>query len=240
MNLECKICNKTFLEYFSLSKHLTTVHKMSIQEKEEYFLCYINKNADVLCPHCGNKKIFYSLSVGYKKTCGRKSCIRKEIAENYKINNLKKYGCENVYQSNVIKEKIFENMKQYNSFRGNKTEDSVYQYLISHYPDTKRNYKSCVYPFRCDFYIESLDLYIEVNAHWTHGSNAFEGTPEDLEILKQWRSKQSKYYNNAIAVWTKRDVEKRDLAKKHNINYIEIFSNRQNIIIDEIREWING
>lgn len=143
MNLKCKICNKTFSEYFSLSKHLTTIHKMSIKEKEEYYLLYINNNADVLCPHC-------------------------------------------------------------------------------------------------DFYIESLDLYIEINAHWTHGSHAFEGTPEDLEILKQWRSKQSKYYNNAIAVWTKRDVEKRDLAKKNNINYIEIFSNRQNIIIDEIREWING
>ena len=86
MNLKCKICNKTFSEYFSLSKHLTTIHKMSIKEKEEYYLLYINNNADVLCPHCGNKKTFYSLSVGYKKTCGRKSCIRKEISENYKTN----------------------------------------------------------------------------------------------------------------------------------------------------------
>ena len=25
------------------------------------------------------------------------------------------------------------------------------------------------YPFACDFYISSLDLFIECNYHWTHG-----------------------------------------------------------------------
>ena len=39
------------------------------------------------------------------------------------------------------------------------------------------------------------------------------------------KSKNTKYYNVAIEVWTKRDVNKRNIAKQNNLNYLEIFSN---------------
>jgi hypothetical protein len=39
------------------------------------------------------------------------------------------------------------------------------------------------------------------------------------------KSKNTKYYNVAIEVWTKRDVVKRSIAKENNLNYLEIFSN---------------
>ena len=43
-------------------------------------------------------------------------------------------------------------------------------------------------------------------------------------ILDDWKSKNSKYYDNAIETWTVRDVKKREIAKKNSINYLEIFS----------------
>ena len=39
------------------------------------------------------------------------------------------------------------------------------------------------------------------------------------------KSKNTKYYNVAIEVWTKRDINKRNIAKQNNLNYLEIFSN---------------
>ena len=38
--------------------------------------------------------------------------------------------------------------------------------------------------------------------------------------LEQWKAKQTKYYNNAIKTWTKRDVEKRNKAKEENPDLI--------------------
>ena len=33
----------------------------------------------------------------------------------------------------------------------------------------------------------------------------------------------TKFYNNAITTWTIRDVNKRETAKKNNLNWIEFF-----------------
>ena len=90
--------------------------------------------------------------------------------------------------------------------------------------DVIREYKSAEYPFNCDFYIKNLNLYIECNFHWTHGGHAYDSENlEDLAIIEKWKSKQSKYYNNAITTWTVRDVRKRNIAKKNKLNYIEFF-----------------
>ena len=90
--------------------------------------------------------------------------------------------------------------------------------------DIIREYKSIEYPYNCDFYIKSLNLYIECNFHWTHGGHSYDSENlEDLEIIEKWKSKKSKYYNNAITTWTVRDVRKRNIAKKNNLNYIEFF-----------------
>ena len=54
----------------------------------------------------------------------------------------------------------------------------------------------------------------------------------------QEKSKNSKYYQNAIENWTIRDVEKRDIAKKNNLNWIEIFSTKLDDILQQIRDRI--
>ena len=89
-----------------------------------------------------------------------------------------------------------------------------------------RRYKEERYPFYCDFYIVEDDLFIELNAHWTHGGKPFD--PDDIqcqEKLKIWqeKAKQSKFYENAIKTWTERDVKKQKIAKENHLNYKVIY-----------------
>lgn len=82
------------------------------------------------------------------------------------------------------------------------------------------------YPFKCDFYIPSEDLFIEVHANWTHGGRPY--NPNDPECQKQlaiWQEKATKsnYYKNAIYQWTDLDVRKAEIAKKNNLNFKTIY-----------------
>ena len=106
-----------------------------------------------------------------------------------------------------------------------KEESRLYKMISEYFPDVVSQYISDRYPYVCDFYIPSLDLYIEYNGTWTHGSHPFNETDEcDLLILEKWKNKCSKYYDNAIYVWTEHDVKKRNIAKERGINFIEWFS----------------
>ena len=92
------------------------------------------------------------------------------------------------------------------------------------------------YPFECDFYIISKDLFIEYNGHWTHGRHSFNtNCKDDIELLNQWSKKSisSQFYKNAIEVWTIRDVKKRNTAKQNNLNYLEFFTMKQ------FNDWIS-
>ena len=80
------------------------------------------------------------------------------------------------------------------------------------------------YPYLCDFYDKDRDLFIEVNASWTHGHHWY-NAEEDADICKKWKAKtrDSKYYANALEVFTKRDVEKRECARVNNLNYVTLW-----------------
>ena len=100
------------------------------------------------------------------------------------------------------------------------------------YPDVITQYKDARYPFACDFYIPSLDLFIECNYHWTHGGKPYEGTENDKKIVEKWKTKNTKFYNNAIQTWTVRDVNKRNTVKENKLNYIEFWN------IDDLKTWM--
>jgi len=52
------------------------------------------------------------------------------------------------------------------------------------------------------------------------------------------KSKNTKYYNVAIEVWTQRDVNKRNVAKENKLNYLEIFTKNLNEAIKIFKELI--
>lgn len=120
--------------------------------------------------------------------------------------------------------KQYQTKKKNGSFNTSKPEDILYEELCLEYGQDNviRQYRMDErYPFYCDFYIPSEDLFIELNAHWTHGGRPYD--PEDefcQKQLKDWqeKAKTSSYYQGAIDNWTKGDVKKLETAKKNNLN----------------------
>lgn len=112
-------------------------------------------------------------------------------------------------------------------------ETYVFTKLVEHFgeEDIERQYfDEFRYPYKCDFYIKSKDLFIEVNGHWTHGKLPY--NPEDINCvnkLNQWKekAKTSKFYAQAIYVWTSLDVRKRECAKKNNLNFICVYTKEE-------------
>lgn len=83
--------------------------------------------------------------------------------------------------------------------------------------DVADNYVSSDYPFKCDFYIKSRHLYIELNAHWSHGGHWYSNADE--YVISEWRGK-SKFFKNAAETFSVRDVTKRRVASEHRLNYV--------------------
>jgi hypothetical protein len=101
------------------------------------------------------------------------------------------------------------------------------------------------YPYHCDFYIKSEDLFIELNGYYTHGNHWFDkNSSDDIAQLNEWkrRDESDAYgcYSGAIYDWTVRDVEKRETARKNNLNYVVFWKGtiRKRFLTDEIEEWI--
>ena len=98
------------------------------------------------------------------------------------------------------------------------------------FPNLETQYKSEVYPFNCDFYVPSLDLYIEYNGSWTHGGCFYdENNEENRNTLEKWKqfSEHSRFYETAVSVWTQRDMLKLNTAIENNLNYIAWFNKEQ-------------
>ena len=84
------------------------------------------------------------------------------------------------------------------------------------------------YPFACDFYILSRDLFIELNGLWTHGYHWFDANSAmDAQTLAKWRARaqtDSAYFGQAAYVWTDLDVRKRAAAREHKLNYVVLWN----------------
>ena len=176
------------------------------------------------------------------------------VKNKIKQTNLERYGVEHASQSDMIKDKIKQTcLKKYNTeyysqsqeyqsrhdeiqtktndtkrrnhtFSSSEIETLFSKYLDSQNIEYKRQYRSKEYPFNCDFYLPKYDLYIEIQASWTHGGHPF-NKETDKDILESWKSKNNDFYNNAIETWTVRDVKKREITKLNNLKYLEIFYN---------------
>ena len=151
----------------------------------------------------------------------------KQVKNKSKQTCLEKYGHEYAAQSKEIQQKIHETKKKNGTYGKSKEEDYVYSVLVDIYnkDNVKRQYKSDLYPFACDFYIISKDLYIEYNGMWTHGHTPYIRSKENEIQLEEWKQKAitSDFYKNAIVTWTVSDVKKRNTAKKNGLNYIELW-----------------
>ena len=142
---------------------------------------------------------------------------------------LNKYGVKCVGQSQTVKAKIIETKRKNHTFNTSKPEENGYKLLYNKFGfcNVKRQYKSKLYPFQCDFYIVSLNMYIEFNFHWTHGGHKFDQNDKnDVAKLNIWKEKSvtSKFYKSALTVWTERDIKKFKYATENNLNYLVFYN----------------
>ena len=164
----------------------------------------------------------------------RNTCIQKygvdhiwkseTIKNNIKNTNLKLYGVENVVQSQYY----IDICKERNVFKYSKPENELYNMLVSLFSehDIIRQYKSNVYPYKCDFYLKPYDLYIEYHGSWFHNYHRFnESSDIDKNILNIFINKNKKSYDMAIKTWTFYDPIKLNIAIKNNLNYFVIYPN---------------
>lgn len=171
--------------------------------------------------------------------------------EKYNETLMKKYGVKWFTQHKKLKdsaasvkakEKCFETQKRNGTINKSKEEDKSYELLKEKFKNVERNYKCERYPFACDFYIPSLDLFIECQYSFFHHGRPYAGSSKDLqdiELLKEKANKRKQItgkaktrYDSLIETWTIRDVKKRNIAKENKLNYIEFFT------IFELENWL--
>lgn len=144
--------------------------------------------------------------------------------------------------SEEVQQKNYNTHKKNNSFNTSKPEDLIFDAICNIYPDSKRQYKEERYPYHCDYYIPSLDLFIEYQGHLGHGFHPFDNdNPEDIGLIQNWinRSKEIKEksgrkftkFDSFINTWMVSDPKKRITAKENNLNFIELWPNMD---IDDI------
>lgn len=184
----CTLCNAKFNNINGLAKHLTAAHKIS---KQEYYDTYI-REVDRFCV-CGAEKKFRNLGEGYRIYCSpqcRSNHIepisywkdkrqpqemidkrRNTMVERYGVANgyLTKHSVAERYKGFVCRSKYEKMFVDFSELYG--WELSVPEKISYTHEGTSRYY----YP---DFYIEKLDLLVEIKSDWTWKQNL------DLNISK--------------------------------------------------------
>lgn len=198
-----------------------------------------------------NKEIKEKAVATYISNNGGMGAASSTVAEKMADTNLKVYGVENPMQnlavvkkaketsikkyggvgaaSEKLLNKMIDSKRKNNTFNTSKPEKLFYSQLqlLFNKDDIYYQYKEARYPFMCDFYIKSIDTFIELNLNWTHGKHKFDPySQEDLTILNKMKSKAktSKFYKNAIEVWTIRDPQKFKIAKENALNYLVAYN----------------
>lgn len=148
------------------------------------------------------------------------------------------------YKSNIkeYQRKARQTKIKNNTLVNSKLESMAYNLLKKYFSDIKCQWKDDEkYPYNCDFYIPEIDTWIEIQGFVTHGPEQFdENNIEHLEkvsILKQknmaHKTPNKNLYFAIIKCWTELDVEKRNTAKRNNLNYKEFWN------IEQLKEWLS-
>ena len=180
----------------------------------------------------------------YVKDKIKNTCLEKYGVENPMQTQYYKNLISSILSSNEIQKKIYNTKLKNHSFNISYQEDICFDLLKEKYSDCIRQYKSELYPFNCDFYIPSLDLYIEYNGSHYHHYHPFDiNDDNDINELNRLKEKaensnahkngKKSQYDNVIYTWTILDLKKRNIAQQNNLNYIEFWN------INEVKEWIN-
>lgn len=168
-----------------------------------------------------------------------------EIKERIENTCLEKYGVKNVFFTDKCIQAKDNFYKTHAGKIASKPENKTYELLKEKFPNIIRSHKTKEYPWRADFYIPELDLYIECHYSQYHHGIQFDENNEDCikELQKlQEKSKEkrlenpdkSNQYEKIIYTWTDLDVRKRNKAKENNLNFLEFYT------VNDAKEWLKN
>ena len=142
------------------------------------------------------------------------------------------WGTDWPCQTEAVKAAIQQSKVENGTANTSAPEEELYELLCEQFgaDDVDRQHRDAErYPFACDFYVRSLDLFIELNASWTHGGHWFDpNSPNDIAKLEEWADKAKRgheFYDSAMETWVIRDLRKRDWARSKGINYLVFWDN---------------
>lgn len=219
--------NKEFIKNIKDKEYLTKKNNRTLQKdlfkNDDYYNKWLDNFKQTMIERYG--KPFFTQTQEYKDLYKNKEWVEEKVikGQNTKKNN----GTVNTSEP----------------------ENRIYELLKTKFKDVIRWYKdNNRYPFECDFYIKSLDLFIELNFHWTHGGVPFDKNNENHKTLVNYwlekskevytkndiKGKNKEYYTKAIYVWTELDPLKLKVFKDNKLNY-KIFYNEK-----EFKEWFEN
>lgn len=188
------------------------------------------------------------------------SDIANKSVERRQQSMMNTYGAKNSVEIPEIREKIFKKRKKNGTLNTSNPERVLGNLLREKFGVNDVLYNVIVdtrYPYHVDYYIKSLDLFIELNGDKCHNDHWFDDTNErDLQIVKSWTENMVRLecetgkvsrYRKYIKTWTQSDVEKRNAAKANNLNYLVFWDGSNRTVnhkpipnLKDVYAWLNA
>ena len=155
----------------------------------------------------------------------KQTCLEKYGVDNYGKSLKHKINMSTIMSSDEMQEHRYNVMTKNHSFNTSKPEEELYLYIKEKFPSVKRQYKDKLrYPYNCDFYIPELDYFIELQGYYTHNTHPYNPNSILDQVLVERYKERYGPKCQAITIWTLKDPEKRDCAKRNNLNFEEIWN----------------
>lgn len=201
-------------------------------------------------PHHSKTEEFRRNMSAYMKEHGGE--IRRQAGETC----LAKYGVRWYMQTDAFREgqsarmldpdyqaRIIAAKKANGTLNASSPERALGDFLVGLFgeDDVVSQYKDSRYPFHCDFYVRSRDLFIELNASWTHGGHWYNpDCAADVARVRKWfrMAVEKPFYGTAVEVWCERDVAKRRTARDGGLNYLVFWDS--DVRLTEVRLWADN
>ena len=155
----------------------------------------------------------------------KQTCLEKYGVDNYGKSLKHKINMSAIMSSDEMQEHRYNVMTKNHSFNTSKPEEKLYLYIKEKFPSVKRQYKDKLrYPYNCDFYIPELDYFIELQGYYTHNTHPYNPNSILDQVLVERYKERYGPKCQAITIWTSKDPEKRDCAKRNHLNFKEIWN----------------
>lgn len=124
-----------------------------------------------------------------------------------------------------VQARIREAKKERGAFVTSHAERRLHEMLLAEFgeKDVRTQHHDPRYPYACDFYIPSRDLFVELNGFWMHGGRWYDQTENLDQIRFLGAGGRSEIYSVADKTWRERDVAKRAAARKSGLNYVVLW-----------------